>query len=99
MHSKRPEPAKNKETIQSTKSIQNKILSSSSSKWELLADEKVRHTFASKVAFLFRELPEYNKDVETKWDLFKSEVITSAAVSCGCKRVGSPMGNEKRTAW
>ena len=25
-------------------------------KWELLADKKVKHTFASKVAFLFREL-------------------------------------------
>ena len=28
-------------------------------KWELLADKKVRHTFASKVDFLFRKLPDY----------------------------------------
>ena len=50
---------------------------------ELLADKKVRHTFASKVASLFRELPDYTEEVETKWDLFKSAVITSAAASCG----------------
>ena len=57
-------------------------------KWELLADEKGNHTFASKVAFLFRELPDYTEDVETEWDLFISAVITSAAASCGCKCVG-----------
>ena len=52
----------------------------------------VRHTFASKVAFFFR-------DVETEWDLFKSAIITSAAASYGCKRVGGQTGSEKRTAW
>ena len=35
-------------------------------KWELLTDKKVRHTFASKVASLFRELPDYTEDVETE---------------------------------
>ena len=68
-------------------------------KWELLADKKVRHTFASKVASLFRELPDYTEDVETRWDLFKSAVITSAAASCVCKHLGGQMGSEKRTAW
>ena len=68
-------------------------------KWELLANKKVRHTFASKVASLFRVLPEYTKDVETEWDLFKSAVIISAASSCGCKRVEDQMGSKKRTAW
>ena len=52
-------------------------------KWELLADKKVRHTFASKIAFLFRKLPDYFEDVETEWDLFKSAVITFAAASSG----------------
>ena len=65
-------------------------------KWELLVDKKVRHTFASKVASLFRELPDYTEDIETEWDLFKSAVITSAAASCGCKHVGSQMGSEKK---
>ena len=68
-------------------------------KWELLANKKVRHIFVSKVASLFRKLPDYTEDVETKLDLFKSAVITSAAASCGCKRVGSQMGSEKRIAW
>ena len=67
-------------------------------KWELLADKKVRHTFASKIAFLFRELSDYSEDVETVWDLFKSAVITSSAATCGCRRVEGQMGSEKRTA-
>ena len=82
---------RNKETIQSTKSIQNKV--------ELLADKKVRHTFASKVASLFKKHPDYTEDVESKWDFFKSAVITSTAASCGCKHVGGQMGSEKRTGW
>ena len=59
----------------------------------------MRHTFACKIASLFRELPDYTKDVETEWELFKSAVITSAAASCGCKCVGGQIGSEKRTAW
>ena len=59
----------------------------------------MKHTFASKVPFLFREFPDYTEDVETEWDLFKSAMITSAAASCGCKRVGGQMCSEKRTAW
>ena len=59
----------------------------------------MRHTFACKIVYLFRELPDYIEDIETEWDLFKSTVITSAAASCGCKCVGGQMGSEKRTAW
>ena len=61
----------------------------------------MRHNFASKFAFLFKELPDYIESVETESDLFKSAVITSsAAVDCsGCKHVGCQMGSEKRTAW
>ena len=62
-------------------------------KWELLSDKKVRHTFASKVASLFRKVPNFTEDVEIEWDLFKS-----AAASCGRKRVRGQMGR-KRTAW
>ena len=47
----------------------------------------MRHTFASKVASLFRKLRDYTEDVKTEWDLFKSAVITSATASCGCKWV------------
>ena len=59
----------------------------------------MRHTFASKVASLFRELLDYNEDVETEWDLLKSTVITPATASCGCKCVEGQMGSEKKTAW
>ena len=52
----------------------------------------MRHTFSSKVASLLLELPDYTEDLEIEWDLFKSKVITSAAASCGCKRVGGQMG-------
>ena len=38
-------------------------------KWELPADKKVKHTFASKVASLFRKLPDYIDDVESEWNL------------------------------
>ena len=59
----------------------------------------MRHTFASKVASLFRELPNYTEDIENEWVLFKSALITSGAASCGCKCVGGQMGSEKKTAW
>ena len=59
----------------------------------------VKHTFASKVASLFRELPDLTENVKTERDLFKSAVITFAAGSCGCKRVGGQIGGEKRTSW
>ena len=52
-------------------------------KWKLLADKKVRHTFASIVASLFRELTDFAEDVETEWDLFKSAAFISAFASCG----------------
>ena len=67
-------------------------------KWELLADKNVRYIFASKVASLFKE-PDFTKDVETEWDLFKSIVTTSGAASCDCKRVGGQKSSEKITAW
>ena len=35
-------------------------------KWELLADKKMRHTFASKVTFLFRELHDFSENVDTE---------------------------------
>ena len=47
----------------------------------------MRHTFANKVASLFSKLPDFTEDIEDKWDVFKSELITSAASSCGCKFV------------
>ena len=72
LHSKRPEPFKNKETIQSTKSIQNKVGVTSRKKGET--------HFCKQSSFpVQRTLWTYTEDVETEWDLFKSAVITSAA--------------------
>ena len=59
----------------------------------------MRHTFASKVASLFRKILDFTEDVETGWNLLKSTVVTSAASSCGCKRVGAQTSSEKKTAW
>ena len=58
----------------------------------------MRHTFARKVAFLFRELSDYTEDIKLMaiMDLFKSAVIASAAASCDCKRVGGQLGSEKK---
>ena len=67
--------------------------------WEVLADKKLRHTFPRKIAFLFRELPDYTKDDETELDLCKLVIIKYAAANCGCKRVGGQMGSGKNTAW
>ena len=48
-------------------------------KWELFVKKKMRDTFASKVASLFKEFPDFVEDIETAWDLFKSAMITPAA--------------------
>ena len=61
--------------------------------------QKGERQFGNKIAFLFRELPDYTEDVETEWDLFKSEIIISAAASCGCKRVGVKWVVQTKTAW
>ena len=59
----------------------------------------MRYTFGSKVAFLFKDLPDFIEDVETERDLFKPAVNTSADASCGFKRMGGQTGNDKTTAW
>ena len=59
----------------------------------------MRHTFARKVASVFRELSERTEHVETKPGLLKSVIITYIASSCACKYVGDHTGREKRTAW
>ena len=84
-----PESSQNKETIQSTKSILNKV--------EVSSQQKGETHFCKQSCF--RELPDYTEDVEIEWDLFKSAVIASAPGSCGCKCVGSQMDSEKRTTW
>ena len=33
---------------------------------KILAEKKVRHPFASKIANLFKQLPDYTEDIETE---------------------------------
>ena len=75
-------------------SVQNKVGVPSQQK-----GETPFANIASKVASLFKKLPDYTEDVNTELYLFKSAVISSAAVSSGCKHVGGQMGSEKRTSW
>ena len=68
-------------------------------KWEALEDKEVRKRFASSTSSNFRQLPDVSEDIEKKWLLFKSAIISSAAESCGRKRLRVVGNSEKRTPW
>ena len=65
-------------------------------KGEALEDKEVRNQFASSISSKFRQLPDVSEDIEKKWLLFRSAIISSAAESCGQKwlRVGSDSKKE-----
>ena len=56
-------------------------------KWEALEDKEVRKQFASCILCKFRQFPDVSEDVEQEWLLFRSAIISSAAESCGRKRL------------
>ena len=56
-------------------------------KWEALEDREVRKQFASNVSNNFRQLADAFDDIEKEWQLFKSEIISSAAKCCARKRL------------
>ena len=58
-------------------------------KWEALEDKEVRKQFASSISSKFRQFPVVSKDIEKEWLLFRSAIISSAAESCGRKRLKS----------
>ena len=64
-------------------------------KWEALEDKEVRKQFASSISSKFRQLPNISEDIEREWLLFRSAIISSAAESCGRKRLGMAGDNEK----
>ena len=68
-------------------------------KWEGLEDREVRKQFASSISSKFRQLPDVSEDIEKEWLLFKSAIISSAAESCGRKRLRVAGDSEKRTPW
>ena len=68
-------------------------------KWESFDDKEVGTAFADNIASKFKELRTSTEDMETKWCLFRTTVITSATNCCGRKRVGGTTSSEKRTPW
>ena len=69
-------------------------------KWEALEDKEVRKQFASSISSKFRQLPdvfEPSQNIEKEWLLFRSAIISSAAESCGRKRLRVAGDSEKRT--
>ena len=68
-------------------------------KWEALEDKEVRKQFASSISSKFRKLPDVSEDIEKEWLLFRSAIISSAAESCGRKRLRVAGGSEKGTPW
>ena len=66
-------------------------------KWEALEDKEVRKQFASSISSKFRQLPNVSEDIEREWLLFRSAIISSAAKSCGRKRLRGAGDSEKRT--
>ena len=68
-------------------------------KWEALENKEVRKLFASSISSKFRQLPDVSEDIEKEWLLFRSAIISSAAESCGRKRLRMAGDSEKRTPW
>ena len=56
-------------------------------KWEDLEDKEVTKQFASSISSKLRQLPNASEDIEREWLLFRSAIISSAAESCGRKRL------------
>ena len=68
-------------------------------KWKALVDKEVREQFASTISHNFKQLPDISEDIETKWLLFRSAIISTAAKSCGRKRLSVAGDSKKRTRW
>ena len=62
-----------------------------------MEDKEVRKQFASSISFKFRQLPGASEDIKKEWLLFKLAIISSAAESCGRKRLKLTGDGEKRT--
>ena len=62
-----------------------------------MENKQVRKQFASSVSSKFRQLLDVSEDIEKEWLLFRSAIISSAAESCGRKRLRVVGDSEKRT--
>ena len=63
-------------------------------KCEALVDKKVRKQFASSISSKFRQLSDAFEDIEKEWLLFQLAIISSAAESCGRKRLKVATGGQ-----
>ena len=61
--------------------------------------KEVRKQFASTISSKFRQLPDVSGYTEKEWLLVRSAIISSAAESCGRKRLRVAGDSEKRTPW
>ena len=68
-------------------------------KWEALQDKEVNKQLASSISSKLRQLPDVSEDIEREWLQFRSAIISSAAKSCGRKRLRVAGDSEKRTPW
>ena len=68
-------------------------------KWEALEDKELKEQLASNISSKFRQLPYVSEDIERDWLLFRSAIISSAAESCGRKRLRVAGDSDKRTPW
>ena len=68
-------------------------------KWEALENKEVRKPFASSISSKFIQLLDVSEDIEKKWLLFRSAIISLAAKSCGRKRLRVAGDSKKITTW
>ena len=66
-------------------------------KWEALEDKEVRKQFACCISSKVGQLRDASENIEKEWLLFRSAIISSAAESCGRKRLRVAGDSEKRT--
>ena len=59
----------------------------------------VRKQFAPTMLSKFKQLHDAIEDIEREWLLFPSAIISSAAESCGRKRLRVAGDSEKSTSW
>ena len=66
---------------------------------EALEDKVVRKQFASSISSKFGQLPDVSKDINKRWLQFRSAIISSAAESCGGKRLRVAGDSEKKNTF
>ncbi|TWW59282.1 hypothetical protein D4764_06G0008120 [Takifugu flavidus] len=61
--------------------------------------EPVRLVFNSHLRQSFDRVPRAVGDIESEWAMFRSAIVKTAVVSCGCKVAGAGCGSNPCTRW